>query len=264
MQSLQNMLVILFIPLSCVMSAAKEIQVFGYEQSEVKVSCPYEDGYESYKKYLCRNECDYDHDVVITTTEMKKDRYFVHDDQKKHIFTVTISNLHYTDAGKYWCMVEKFWWDLLTAEVKVEVMPEWCCVKTKKLSGIVGHPVIMQCPYPPQHWDNRKFLCKGDHRNNCTDMGTSHSRFTLQNDVSSSSFLVTITELKAGDAAIYWCGSDSQWSPGNYTKIQLSVVFPKQTSTVRSTSIVISTSTVVDPVGSQTTHIPGKDIKVSD
>ncbi|XP_033181818.1 uncharacterized protein LOC113161871 [Anabas testudineus] len=88
----------------------------------------------------------------------------------------------------------------------------------------------MQCPYPPQHGTNRKFLCKGDHHRNCTDMVTSQNssgqsdvRFTLLDDVSSSSFSVTITELKAGDAGTYWCGSDSQWTFGNYTKIQLSL-----------------------------------------
>ncbi len=81
----------------------------------------------------------------------------------------------------------------------------------------------MQCLYPPQHGANRKFLCKGDHRNNCTDMVTPQSRFTLQDDVSLSIFKVTITKLQASDAGTYWCGSDSQWSVANYTKIRLSV-----------------------------------------
>ncbi|XP_027139466.1 CMRF35-like molecule 5 isoform X1 [Larimichthys crocea] len=111
----------------------------------------------------------------------------------------------------------------------------------------------MQCPYPPQHRDNRKFLCKGDQRNNCADMVTNGSRFTLQDDVASSSFLVMITELKAGDAGTYWCGSDSQWSANNYTKIQLSVVLE--------TSTVISTIAAEDPVESETTHTPGNYIK---
>ena len=96
-------------------------------------------------------------------------------------------------------------------------------MKSSTLSGTVGRPVTIQCPYPPQHRDNRKFLCKGDDRNNCADMVTSQSRFTLQDDVSSGSFTVTITELKTDDAGTYWCGSDPQWSPANYTKIQLSV-----------------------------------------
>nr|XP_033480863.1 CMRF35-like molecule 8 [Epinephelus lanceolatus] len=112
----------------------------------------------------------------------------------------------------------------------------------------------MQCPYPPQHRHNRKFLCKGDHRNNCTDMVTSQSRFTLQDDVSSSSFTVLITELRARDAGTYWCGSDPQWSPADYTQIELSLVIPPLTSTV-------TPDITVEPVGSQSTLIPDKHIK---
>lgn len=102
-------------------------------------------------------------------------------------------------------------------------------MQSDRLRGTVGRSLTLQCPYPPQHKANRKFLCKGDHHRKCTDVVTSRSssgntdlRFTLQ-EVSSSSFLVTIAELKAGDAGTYWCGSDPQWSVGNYTKIQLSV-----------------------------------------
>lgn len=45
----------------------------------------------------------------------------------------------------------------------------------------------------------------------------------MRDDVSLNSFLVTLRELRASHAGTYWCGSDSQWSVGNYTKIQLSV-----------------------------------------
>ncbi|XP_041790348.1 CMRF35-like molecule 6 [Chelmon rostratus] len=110
----------------------------------------------------------------------------------------------------------------------------------------------MKCAYPPQHRNNRKFLCKGDHRDNCADIVRSQSRFTLQDDISFSFFLVTITELEAGDAGTYWCGSDSQWSPGNYIKIQLSVVFPQQTSTVMPPT--------TKPAISQSTHVPLKHV----
>uniref|UniRef100_A0A3Q4IBJ0 Immunoglobulin domain-containing protein n=1 Tax=Neolamprologus brichardi TaxID=32507 RepID=A0A3Q4IBJ0_NEOBR len=101
-------------------------------------------------------------------------------------------------------------------------LTEWCCVKSTKINGTVGHPLVLQCPYPPQHRDNRKFLCKGEHRNSCKDI-TSQSRFKLEGNGSSSSFSVAITKLEEADAGTYWCGSDSQWRVGNYTRIQLSV-----------------------------------------
>lgn len=96
------------------------------------------------------------------------------------------------------------------------------------MKGKEGQSVTLECPYPPQHRDNRKFLCKGERLNNCTEVATDHevgsnnSRFSLQDDTSTSSFSVTVTELEAGDAGMYWCGSDAQWSVANYTKIWLS------------------------------------------
>ncbi len=95
----------------------------GYEGREVNVSCPYEHKYEPSEKYLCRNDCRRYDDVLIKTTEAKKVRYSIHDDKQKHIFTVTISDLCPTDAGKYLCMVDIFGRDPSTAEVKLEVVP---------------------------------------------------------------------------------------------------------------------------------------------
>uniref|UniRef100_A0A4W6FI26 Immunoglobulin V-set domain-containing protein n=1 Tax=Lates calcarifer TaxID=8187 RepID=A0A4W6FI26_LATCA len=85
------------------------------------VSCPYEEGYTSHEKYLCRNDCAKNYDVVIRTSEGEKGRYSIHDDNKNQVFTVTISDLYPTDAGKYWCGVTRFGMDPYTAEVKLEV-----------------------------------------------------------------------------------------------------------------------------------------------
>uniref|UniRef100_A0A3Q0SGI0 Immunoglobulin domain-containing protein n=1 Tax=Amphilophus citrinellus TaxID=61819 RepID=A0A3Q0SGI0_AMPCI len=266
----------------CVTSAGEVVHVTGYLGGELKISCSYGQGYESYEKYLCKNDCGHS-DVLITTSNPVKNKYMIHDEKRARIFTTTISDLRSTDAGKYWCGVSRNGKDIYT-EVKLKLvegksrlpecicsqnssfsqvndvchsynsfcqpkenigfcqslfkkleclmilksffsfnLTEWCCDESKITSGVVGHPLTLQCPYPPQHRNNRKFLCKGDHRNNCTDTVTSQSRFALQDDVSSSSFSVRITELEAADAGTYWCGSDSQWRVGNYTKIELSV-----------------------------------------
>ncbi|XP_037546427.1 polymeric immunoglobulin receptor-like [Nematolebias whitei] len=211
------------VALCCLSGAAKLIRVSGREGRDVNVSCLYQQGYESYEKYLCKNDCSEDSHVLIRSTDVKKDRYFTHDDKEKHVFVVTISGLTSTDAGTYWCGLTRTGYDSYSAQVNLEVQKAWCCVKTTYTSSTVGHTITLSCPHPPQHRHNRKFLCKGDDRNSCIDVVTSGSRFTLQEDVSSSSFSVMITKLEEGDAGTYWCGSDSQWSVGNYTKIELSV-----------------------------------------
>jgi len=95
--------------LSCVTSAAGVIHVFGYEGRDIQVSCSYDQGYEDYEKYLCKNDCG-DSDVLITTS---------YDDKRTRIFTTTISDLHSKDAGKYWCGVTRSGKDIYT-EVKLE------------------------------------------------------------------------------------------------------------------------------------------------
>ncbi|XP_075946900.1 polymeric immunoglobulin receptor-like isoform X2 [Anarhichas minor] len=236
-----------------------------HEESSVSISCPYESQSQNNLKYICRGNQPSTclEKAIITSDNHQTGQFRLTDDKVSREFTVTITGLTQNNSGSYLCGVHGSTGLDVFSAFELEVK-EWCCVRSNKLSGIVGRPVTMQCPYSPKHSDNRKFLCKGDHRNNCTEMVTKQSRFTLQEDVSSSSFLVIVTELKAEDAGTYWCGSDSQWSVGNYTKIQLSAVFPQQTSTeISSTSTEIFTEifTVVEQVGSQSTLIPGKRIK---
>ncbi|KAK5866282.1 hypothetical protein PBY51_020487 [Eleginops maclovinus] len=172
MWSLENPLFALSIALICVRSAAGLIHVFGYKGSQAVVSCPYGKGYESYEKYLCKNECHNDDDVLIRTTEANKPKYSTRDDVQTGVLTATISDLNFMDAGKYWCGVTRSGKDIYI-EVKLDVVndscdttitvesneessasfsctnnnlhlfvafelnvKEWCCVKTNTLRGI--------------------------------------------------------------------------------------------------------------------------------
>ncbi|CAK6983723.1 polymeric immunoglobulin receptor-like, partial [Scomber scombrus] len=177
-------------------------------------------------KYICRgNKPSTCLQEAVVASDIKPNGQFsFKDDKSSSKFTVTITSLTQKDSGMYLCGVQRDTGLDVFAGFKLEVK-EWCSVKSDSLSGIVGLPVTMECSYPPQHRTNMKFLCKGDHRKDCTDMVTSQSssdqtdhRFTLQDDAASSSFLVTIKVLKASDAGTYWCGSDPQWSAGNYTR----------------------------------------------
>uniref|UniRef100_A0A3Q2PDN8 Ig-like domain-containing protein n=1 Tax=Fundulus heteroclitus TaxID=8078 RepID=A0A3Q2PDN8_FUNHE len=115
---------------SCVNIAADLIHVFGYEGRDVKIYCSYSLGYESSEKYFCKNSC-HNSDILVSTWQKNKNKYFIHDDKTKKVFTVTISYLRFNDVGKYWCGVSRWQKDIYT-EVKLEVMPgkqSWCFLK---------------------------------------------------------------------------------------------------------------------------------------
>lgn len=105
-----------------VRNTAAMVQVFGYEGGEATVSCPYGAGYESYEKYLCRNSCGSDADVVGKTTQANTSKYSTYDDKQKHAFTATITKLQSSDAGTYKCGVSRSMWDYYPAEVKLDVL----------------------------------------------------------------------------------------------------------------------------------------------
>uniref|UniRef100_A0A3B5AM28 Immunoglobulin domain-containing protein n=1 Tax=Stegastes partitus TaxID=144197 RepID=A0A3B5AM28_9TELE len=107
----------MIVPLSRVTSAAGVLRVFGYEGREANVSCHYRRTHQSNKKYFCKNDCSRERDKI---TQTKEDKYSIYDDKDKQLFTVTISELTYMDAGKYWCGVSRFGRDIYT-EVRLDV-----------------------------------------------------------------------------------------------------------------------------------------------
>ncbi|XP_077936569.1 polymeric immunoglobulin receptor-like isoform X2 [Gasterosteus aculeatus] len=233
-------------------------KVQSYEDSSVSISCPYEPPHQDSLKYICRGKQPSTclNGAIITSNHKQTGQLRLTDDKMLRIFTVTMTGLNQSQSGSYLCGVNGSTGLDVFSAFELEVK-EWCCVRSTKQSGVVGQTVTMMCPYPPNHQNNRKFLCKGERRKECTDM-TSQRRFTLREDISSSSFSVTITELKGEEAGTYWCGSDSQWSPGDYTKIQLSAVIPKRTSTWIPTTV-----TKLEPTSPQAQVIPGKPFEAS-
>ncbi|KAM9314319.1 uncharacterized protein KZ484_024106 isoform 1-T1 [Pholidichthys leucotaenia] len=123
MGSLQHQVAILCIYLSCVDNAEGVIHLTGYEKRAVNIPCRYREGYESYEKYFCKNNCYDNKDVLIRTSETMI-KYSIHDDKKSKIFTVTINNLLPMDAGKYWCGVTKYGFDDFT-EVQLKVVEDF-------------------------------------------------------------------------------------------------------------------------------------------
>ncbi|XP_018535329.1 polymeric immunoglobulin receptor isoform X5 [Lates calcarifer] len=256
----QNLLFITCIALICVASTAAVIHVSGYEGRDVNVSCSYGEGYESYEKYLCRNDCG-DSDVLITTTEAKKNKYSIYDDKKRRVFTTTISDLSSVDAGKYWCGVTRTGKDIYT-EVRLEVVPDSCCDRSTNIQSYEGGSVSISCSYESEDQNNLKYICRGKQPSTClqqaliTSDNKRKGRFRLTDDKESRKFTVNITSLTQEDSGSYLCGVHRNTGLDVFSAAELEVkVFP--------TSTVIST-TIVETVRSQqpiSTHIPSKPLK---
>ncbi|XP_058647359.1 uncharacterized protein LOC131549312 isoform X1 [Onychostoma macrolepis] len=118
--------------------------------------------------------------------------------------------------------------------------------------GTEGEQVAIKCPYAKGYENTNKYFYKGPYKDNNlilkSDGGESVSdgRFSLRDDHQTSSFTVTIRNLRMADAGQYGCGAG--W--GNYKLIQLNVIkAPQKTRPVQ-----ISTSTLHSYTNSSTDH----------
>ncbi|XP_039860527.1 CMRF35-like molecule 5 [Simochromis diagramma] len=199
MRILQNLLFTICIALRCVTSAVGVIHVTGYVGREVNVSCSYDEGYESYEKYLCKNDCG-DSDVLVTTSESRKNKYRIHDDKTARIFTTTISDLHSTDAGKYWCGVTRNGKDIYT-EVELKLTQDSCCDTVTKIESYEGFSESIVCPYESRYQNNPKYICRGNRPSTCrqqaliTSDNKQNGRFRIDDDKLLGTFTVNISSL---------------------------------------------------------------------
>ncbi|MCJ8748235.1 hypothetical protein PDJAM_G00162520, partial [Pangasius djambal] len=91
--------------------------VTGHRGRSVQIKCPYESGYEKYKKYLCRGKCPtvgYNDIPVRSGSAAKDTRFSLYDNTTAKVFTVNITDLRPEDEGTYWCMIERTGPDLYT------------------------------------------------------------------------------------------------------------------------------------------------------
>ncbi|RXN11632.1 polymeric immunoglobulin receptor-like protein [Labeo rohita] len=85
------------------------VTVNGHRGESFDIRCPYEFGYESYSKYLCKGECNIGNkNVMVESGSPAKDKRFsLTDNTTARVFTVTITDLRTEDEGQYWCAVKR-------------------------------------------------------------------------------------------------------------------------------------------------------------
>ncbi|XP_036051929.1 CMRF35-like molecule 1 isoform X2 [Onychomys torridus] len=100
--------------------------VSGQEHGSLTVRCHYGSSWNNYKKYWCRGADWSTCEILIKTDNseklVKKDRLSIRDDKTDFIVTVTMEDLRISDAGTYWCAIERIGHDH-HFEVNVNIDP---------------------------------------------------------------------------------------------------------------------------------------------
>ncbi|KAL7845266.1 hypothetical protein AOLI_G00234580 [Acnodon oligacanthus] len=83
--------------------------VTGYVGQSAQIKCPYDSGYETYMKYLCRGECSIwrTKDIPVQSGSAKDQRFSLDDDTAARVFTINITDLRPEDGGTYWCGIKR-------------------------------------------------------------------------------------------------------------------------------------------------------------
>ncbi|XP_062936441.1 CMRF35-like molecule 5 [Cynocephalus volans] len=143
-----------------VISAAKDAitspeAVSGVERGSLTVQCRYDQQWETHKKWWCRGATWSSCKILVKTTgseqTVKMDRVSIRDDQKNHMFTVTMEDLRRDDADTYWCGIERTGTDL-GVTVKVTIDPG------------VNYVLLCMFSYSKSSCSNNKFgFCTFNH-----------------------------------------------------------------------------------------------------
>nr|XP_003733096.1 CMRF35-like molecule 7 [Callithrix jacchus] len=117
---------LLLLSLSGCFSIYSQESVRAPEQGSVTVQCHYQQRWETYVKWWCRG-VHWDSCTILVQTrgseqEEKRDRVLIKDNQRDHVFTVTMEELRQNDTDIYWCGIKRLGTDLGT-QVKVIIDP---------------------------------------------------------------------------------------------------------------------------------------------
>ncbi|XP_062388771.1 polymeric immunoglobulin receptor-like [Sardina pilchardus] len=129
--------------------------------------------------------------------------------------TVTISSVSDIDSGEYWCTVP-------SSNGMVDIFEKvkfWVI----NASGFEGNTINISCKYPNMSGAHRKYFLRGKDPKKCLEQEfLSKSRFSSR-DIAAD-FTVTISNLTAEDAGIYWCVVISDTSGPEFTSaVQITV-----------------------------------------
>ncbi|XP_067261182.1 polymeric immunoglobulin receptor-like [Chanodichthys erythropterus] len=171
----------------------------------VNLTCDFPEKHGETFKHICReNEqkiCE-----SISSSEQKRFEFSV---STAGVFTVIISNVSERDAGVYWCGAETRDTHLTSVSLTNQ---HHLTVTMPPVVGREGGSSEIKCPYNAKHSREVKQLYKGkcftEDAQNIIRSDEAHvnkPKISVKNETELNLFTVTLSELRAEDAGIYWC-----------------------------------------------------------
>ncbi|KAG5278161.1 hypothetical protein AALO_G00095870 [Alosa alosa] len=202
-----------------------ELSNIGYEGGEVTFRCTYAQGFQTKAKYFYKKDTASPNTLIETKagqTSQVDGRVSLQDHTNAPVFTVTLQELTAQDSGKYSC-------GMIRGQNEPDHLSERrLAVKSvTTVSGHLGGFLKIACPYQNEEESRgTKRFCRGKDPVKCLQEGSvDGDRFTLNDSTSATEgvFTVTIKDLRAEDAGIYWCVEFGEAGPEFTSAVDLEV-----------------------------------------
>ncbi|XP_066506031.1 polymeric immunoglobulin receptor-like isoform X1 [Hoplias malabaricus] len=208
------------------------ISVSGHMWETITITCSYPLIFKTSSKFFCKEK-----DKQICQ------KHFTSDHDQTGAFTVTINSLALSDTGVYWCGAETRDKDIsyMTLTTKVQIS-----LHSESVTGSEGDTVEVRCPYETKYRQSSKHFCKDEEEEDecLTERMALHSqplrkaeRVSVNDDIMSSVFTVTITGVTPEDAGKYWCGVRTEETLMYYLSTRLQVITKEGSTTSHTTKI---------------------------
>ncbi|CAM4455187.1 unnamed protein product [Leuciscus chuanchicus] len=168
----------------------------------VKLTCNFPEKHDETFTHICKEN----KEKICESISSSEKKRFEFSASPAGVFTVSISNVSVRDAGVYWCGAETR--DTHLTSVSLTNQHQL----TPTMVGREGDSSEIKCPYDENHSTEIKHLCKGkcftkDAKKiiQSDEAHVNNPKISVKNETELNLFTVTLSDLRAEDAGIYWC-----------------------------------------------------------